>query len=141
MKRRGSSRKPAKALHATKPRRSRAAKTGRRPSSSIADLQHKIERQARELSEVRERENATAEVLRVISSSAGDLEPVFQSMLANAVRICEARFGTLLRFDGKCFTMPRNLACRRNCSNLKCGAVHFYRRQAASLIASCGRSR
>jgi class 3 adenylate cyclase len=103
VKRRGSSRKPAKARHATKPRRSRAAKTGRGPSSSIADLQDKIERQARELSELRERENATAEVLRVISSSAGDLEPVFQSMLANAVRICEARFGTLLRFDGKSF--------------------------------------
>ena len=104
MKRRGSSRKPAKALHATKPRRSRAAKTGRRPSSSIADLQHKIERQARELSEVREREKRDrGRAPRVISSSAGDLEPVFQSMLANAVRICEARFGTLLRFDGKSF--------------------------------------
>src|SRR5262249_16952328 len=39
------------------------------------------------------------DVLRVISSSPGDLEPVFQAMLANAVRICEASFGVLFRFE------------------------------------------
>jgi GAF domain-containing protein len=55
---------------------------------------------ARERDEALEREKATAEVLRVISSSPGELEPVFQAMLGNAVRICEASFGALLRFDG-----------------------------------------
>ena len=40
---------------------------------------------------------------RVISSSPGELEPVFQAMLANATRICEAKFGTLFRFDGERF--------------------------------------
>jgi two-component system NtrC family sensor kinase len=59
---------------------------------------------ARLLSELREsleQQTATSEVLRVISSSPGELEPVFQSMLQNATRICEAKFGVLFRFDGK----------------------------------------
>ena len=58
------------------------------------------------LSELREslqQQIATSEVLQVISSSPGDLERVFQSMLANATCICEAKFGLLLRFDGEMF--------------------------------------
>src|SRR5262249_57658506 len=44
-----------------------------------------------------------SEVLHVISSPPGELEPVFQSMLENAVRICEASFGNLLLYDGNAF--------------------------------------
>src|SRR5262249_5529599 len=49
-----------------------------------------------ELRESLDRQTATSEVLSVISSSPGELEPVFQAMLANAVRICDAKFGNLL---------------------------------------------
>jgi GAF domain-containing protein/HAMP domain-containing protein len=71
-----------------------------RLQESYADLEQKVEVRTHELSEALEQQTATSEVLRVISNSPGELEPVFEAMLSNAVRICGARFGNLLLFDG-----------------------------------------
>jgi len=58
------------------------------------------QQRSRELAESLEQQTVTSEVLRVISSSPGDLEPVFKIMLENAVRICGAKFGNIYRWEG-----------------------------------------
>ncbi len=70
---------------------------------SYADLEKKVEDRTRELTESLSQQTATSEVLGVISSSPGDLKPVFESILANATRICQAEFGTIYRYDGTLF--------------------------------------
>jgi two-component system, NtrC family, sensor kinase len=61
------------------------------------------QRRARELTEALEQQTATSQVLSVISSSPGELEPVFEAMLANAVRICGANFGNLFLYENEEF--------------------------------------
>jgi GAF domain-containing protein len=70
-------------------------------SSTVASLEAKVERLRRELNESSEQQTATSAVLGVISSSPGNLQSVFRSILTNATRICEAQFGTIFRYDGK----------------------------------------
>jgi GAF domain-containing protein len=60
----------------------------------------KLASKSRELDEALEREAATSEVLHLISESSGKLEPVFQVILKNATRLCEAKFGTLFLYQG-----------------------------------------
>ena len=107
MRRRGTvSRKPTKTKYRkrARPKRNTTATASRRGnSSSIANLQEQVTFLARELAEAREQQTATSEVLRIIASSSSDLQSVFQTVLENAVRICEASFGILFRYDGNAF--------------------------------------
>ena len=65
-----------------------------------ARLLNELRQRTDDLSESLQQQTATSEVLKVISSSPGELEPVFQAMLEKAVRICDASFGNIFRWDG-----------------------------------------
>src|SRR5262245_24420233 len=99
MRQRSRSGQPAKVRRRN---RSKARKAPVR-NASPANLQDKLGQFARELDDARQRENATSEVLKVISSSRGELEPVFNVILENATHICEATYGHLLLRDGPIF--------------------------------------
>jgi class 3 adenylate cyclase/putative methionine-R-sulfoxide reductase with GAF domain len=84
-------------------KRHNAPKTARRRNFSAAGPQEQISALTRELKEALEQQTATSEVLKVISSSAGELRRVFETMLENAVRICGAKFGNLWLREGDVF--------------------------------------
>ncbi len=85
------------------PKRNSASNAGHRTTSSVAHLQKLLARQARELEDARKERAAISEVLRVISSSPVDLQPVFEIMLEKAVKICDAKFGNLWLREGNKF--------------------------------------
>jgi len=84
---------------APKAKRKTNAKTRHPSGPSAADLRRELSRRTVELAEAREQQAATTEVLQVISSSRGELGPVFEAMLANAMRICAAQCGFIYKME------------------------------------------
>jgi len=70
---------------------------------SYSNLEQKVEDRTQELTESLAQQTATSEVLRVISSSPTDVQPVFDTILTDALRICESHYGAIFRFDGAVF--------------------------------------
>src|SRR3974390_1813838 len=80
----------------------------------------------RELDEAREQQTATSEVLQVISKSPGELEPVFQAMLGNAVRICGAKFGNMWLREGDSFRIGATHGTPRAYTEFMCSQGVFH---------------
>src|SRR5215469_15905206 len=85
------------------PKRGEASKAVRRRNSSGTHAETQVAQLTRELQRSLAREEGTSEVLRVISSSPRDPKPVFEAILQNATRICEAKFGALFLCEGEGF--------------------------------------
>jgi two-component system, NtrC family, sensor kinase len=112
MRRRGGSEQPVKGPRVSRPK----ARKGSIAAPSVADLQKQVGILTRELKESLEQQAATSEILAAISISPGELAPLFQRILENAVRVCGAQFGTLDLYDGERFdvvasyNLPREYA-------------------------------
>ncbi len=100
-RRRATSRKPAKAQQKIKAKRGAASKPARNRRVSALKKDTEVARVARELAEARQQQAATSEVLRVISASPSDEQPVYQAIVRNAVSLCGSLFALVFRFDGE----------------------------------------
>ena len=95
MRRRG---KPAKPKVEAKPPVAR--KSPKSDGVKLRDLEKRLTEALKDKAEALEQQTATADILRVISRSPSDIQPVFEAIVQNAVKLCEGLFGTVLRLDG-----------------------------------------
>jgi two-component system, NtrC family, sensor kinase len=105
-----------------------------------ARLLTELRQRTTDLTESLEQQTATSEVLQVISSSPGDLEPVFSSMLENAIRICDAKFGGIYRVDGDTMCLlathntPPAYEAARSTRPFRPGPKHLFRRMMETKV-------
>ena len=90
-------------------KRSSVSNVARHRCPSSARANGKNARTSRDLKEALDQLAATSDMLRVISDSSGDLQPIFRTMLANALQICEADFGNIYLWDGKVLQLAASL--------------------------------
>jgi class 3 adenylate cyclase/DNA-binding FrmR family transcriptional regulator len=101
------------------PTRRSAPKAATRLGLSAGLDETEVAQLIRERDEALEQQTATSEVLRVISASRGELEPIFRAMLERAIRICEAKFGALNRFDGNTFHLAAQVGASRELAEFR----------------------
>ena len=90
-------------------------------------LLNELRQRTDDLTKSLEQQTATSEVLSVISSSPGDLEPVFHTMLENTVRICDAKFGVLFRYDNEFFDPVATFGVPPCMPSISCSVVDINR--------------
>jgi two-component system, NtrC family, sensor kinase len=89
-----------------------ARKSPKRDGAKLRDLERRLAEALKDKAEALEQQTATADILKVISSSPADVQPVFDPILVNATRLCEASFAAVFRYDGEALV----LAAHQNAS-------------------------
>src|SRR5262249_42891824 len=100
--------KPPRRKRST-PKHRNASKVVHNRGVSVAGQETVVARLTHDRDEALLRETANSEILRLISKSPGDLELVFRTILEHATRICNAKFGTLFRFDSKMYQLAAHV--------------------------------
>src|SRR5690242_2956644 len=116
-------------------KKSSAKRVSASSRESVATLKKTVAAQAQQLRECAEQQAATSEVLRVLSSSPIDLQPVFDTILANTTRLCEANIAALFLYDGEFLTTVAHYGTTREFAEFLKGTRRPGRETATRLAA------